>query len=184
MIYKIDYDFENYYSLHLDGNELFSKMPSYSQRYRVKPRLDSWVTPEAMFFASENYKGEGEKLPDLTIWALGNIVLSPKAYAALNKLLEPSGEFLPLRINNETYYMFNTLFVIPETGIDRSESIEIIDSGAHIGQDKVRFDLSSLDQKIVFKAPTNKLSYSFATQEFVDKCNEFDLQGLKFEKYQ
>ena len=60
-----------------------------------------------------------------------------------------TGEFLPILINEETYYIFNTLFVMPNEAEDTSKaieitskSIEIIDSGVHLGQENVFFDES------------------------------------------
>ncbi len=182
MMYKIEYDFENTYLLLLDGDELFNKMPTYSQRYRAKPRLENWVAPKASFFASENYEGDGEQIPDITTWALGNIVLSPKAYQAFKDLLAPSGEFLPFIISDDTYYMFNTLFVIPEEGVDRSQAIEVVNTGVHMGQDRVLFREPALAGKHFFKTPTNKLTFSYVTESFKNLYDDNHLSGLTFER--
>jgi len=184
MIYKLDSDFKNSYSLLPDINDLATKMPSYSQRFRAKPRLEGWVAPIISFYASENYEGQGEQLPDVTMWALGNLVLSPKAYRVFKDLLAPSGEFLPLLLGDDIYYMFNTLFVIPEEGIDRSQELEIIDSGVHMGQDNIQFDEAMLDGRCIFKTPTNKLTFSYATEAFKRLYTENDFSGLTFEKAQ
>lgn len=96
MMYKIQDDYKECYLLLPDGTDLLTKMPSYSQRFRAKPRLESWVAPKFSFFASENYEGESEQLPDISIWALGNLVLNPKAYEVFEEMLTPSGEFFAL----------------------------------------------------------------------------------------
>jgi hypothetical protein len=93
MIYKIQYDYKECYLLVPDGEDLLTKMPHYSQRFRAKPRLESWVAPKFSFFASENYEGEAEQLSDMSVWALGNLVLSPKAFEVFKDMLAPSGEF-------------------------------------------------------------------------------------------
>lgn len=182
MIYKIEYDFVNTYLFTPDISDLATKMPSYSQRYRAKPRLDSWVAPKASFFASENYEGDGENLPDVTTWALGNIVLSPKAYLVFKDLIAPAGEFLPLIVGDDTYYMFNTLFVIPEEGIDRSQAVDVVNTGVHMGQDRVLFREEFLAGSHVFKSPTNKLVFSFVTESFKRLYDENHFCGLTFEK--
>jgi hypothetical protein len=182
MTYLIDFDYKNYYSLLPDLSDLAIKMPSYSQRFRAKPRLAGWVAPIASFFASENYEGQGEQLPDISSWALGNLVLSPKAYNAFKDILAPSGEFLPLLIGDETYYMHNTLFVIPEEGIDRSNAVDVVNSGVHMGQNNVQFDEATLDGRSIFKSPTNKLTFSYATNVFKDIYTENDFSGLTFEE--
>jgi len=182
MTYKTEYDFKKSYLLTPDLTDLAIKMPSYSQRFRAKPRLAGWVAPKASFFASENYEGQGEQLPDITTWAQGNLVLSPKAYQALNETLSPSGEFLPLIIGDETYYMLNTLFVVPEEGIDRSQELEKVNSGVHTGQANVLFNEASLSGRSLFKTPTDKLSFSYCTEEFKTRYNQLSFKGLTFEK--
>lgn len=182
MTYLIDHDYENCYSLTLDVADLASKMPSYSQRFRAKPRLNSWVAPNASFYASDNYIGTNEILPDITTWALGNLVLSPKAYLVFKDIIGPSGEFLPLLVGNDIYYMFNTLYVVPESAIDRTEAIEVVNSGVHMGQSKVKFDEEQLQGRCLFKSPTNKLTSSFATEEFKSKYDDNGFEGLVFKE--
>jgi len=182
MTYLIDQDYKNCYSLTLDVADLTSKMPSYSQRFRAKPRLDGWVAPKASLFASENYTGSVETLPDITTWALGNLVLNPKAHAVFKDLIAPSGEFLPLLIGNDTYYMFQTLFVMPDSAIDLSGAVDIVNSGVHMGQDRVKFDEAQLEGRCLFKSPTNKLTFSFATKEFKSKYDEHGFCGLVFKE--
>lgn len=180
-MYKIECDFVNTYLFTPDISDLATKMPSYSQRYRAKPRLANWVAPKASFFASENYEGNGERIPDVTTWALGNIVLSPKAYLVFKNLMAPAGEFLPLIVGSDTCYMFNTLFVIPEEGIDRSQAIEVVNTGVHMGQDRVLFREEYLAGHHVFKSPTNKLVFSFVTEDFKRLYDENQCSGLVFE---
>ncbi|WP_281649197.1 hypothetical protein [Parendozoicomonas sp. Alg238-R29] len=182
MSYLINHDFENYYSLTIDVADLTSKMPSYSQRFRAKPRLENWVAPKSSFYKSENHSGKEESIPDITTWALGNLVLSPNAYKVLNEKLASSGEFLPLLVGDKTYYMFNTLFVIPEHAIDLSEAVDVIDSGVHMGKKNVKFDESKIEDHLVFKSKTNKLTYSFATEKFKSMYSENNLTGLTFKK--
>ncbi|MBV1884164.1 MAG: hypothetical protein KUG82_21165 [Pseudomonadales bacterium] len=180
MTYLIDHDYENYYSLTLDVVDLSNKMPSYSQRFRAKPRLDSWVAPKASFYASDNYQGTGVNLPDITTWALGNLVLSPKAYLVFTDIIGPSGEFLPLIVGDDMYYMFNTLSVIPESAIDFSEAIDVIDSGVHMGQDNIRFDEETLKGYCLFKSSTDKLTHTFSTKKFKSIYSENCFTGLVF----
>ncbi|MFT6266487.1 MAG: hypothetical protein ACJAWS_002649 [Oleiphilaceae bacterium] len=182
MTYLIEDDYENYYSLTLDVLALAIIMPSYSQRFRAKPRLDSWVAPNVSFYASDNYTGKDTALPDITTWALGNIILSPKAYLAFRDIMAPSGEFLPLLIDGETYYMFNTLFVIPASATDLTGAEDIVNSGIHIVQGNVKFDESQISSHCIFKSSTNKLRSSFATKDFKSKYDENHFTGLVFKE--
>lgn len=181
MIYKIGYCFQHYYSMLIDGIELYSRMPTYNPRFLAEPRLETWIAPKASFFASHNYEGKGEVLPDITTWSLGNLILNPKAYSVLHDLLSKTGEFLPILINEETYYIFNTLFVMPKEAEDTSKAIEIIDSGVHLGQENVFFDESVLNGGAVFKTNTDKLVFSYCTEEFKSIYEQHRFTGLLFD---
>ena len=47
MIYKLEADFETFYSFDFDVEDLLEKMPGYNQRFRAKARLPGWVEPQA-----------------------------------------------------------------------------------------------------------------------------------------
>lgn len=180
MSYLVEQDYENFHSLILDLSDVAEKMPSYSQRFRAKSRIDNWVAPKASFYPSENYTGADVRIPDITTWALGNLVFNPKSFSIFKDLISSSGEFLPLLLEGETYYMLNTLFVVPDDSIDRSQSVDIIDSGVHLGQDRVNFDESQFQDKLVFKSSVNKLTFSFVTEQFKNIYDEYSLTGLTF----
>lgn len=181
MIYKIQGNYQEYCLLMPDGNDIFTKMPYYSQKFCAKPRLNSWVAPKFSFFMSENDDGETEQLPDISLWALGNLVLNPKAYVVLKDTLASSGEFLPLIIGDATYYMLNTLFVIPEEGIDRSNEVDVVDSGVHMGQENIVFNETALGGRDIFKTPTDKYRASYCTKAFKALYEQHALKGLIFE---
>lgn len=184
MIFTLKNDFENTYSLLIDGIELHTKMPSFKPRFFAKPRWQEWVMPEASFYCSENFEGMGESLPDVTNWATGVLVLNPKAYEVFHNYLANSGEFLPISINGGTYYLFNTLYIIPDAAIDKRKAVEVIDTGVHFGQTNVAFDEAFLDsEKVgVFKSNTNKLLHSFCTEKFKTIYEENGFKGLVFER--
>ena len=96
-------------------------------------------------------------------------------------LIAPAGEFLPLIVGDDTYYMFNTLFVIPEEGIDRSQAIDVVNTGVHMGQDRVLFREEYLAGNHVFKTPTNKLVFSYVTESFKRLYDKNQFSGLVFE---
>jgi hypothetical protein len=183
MIYLLKNDFKNTYSLLTDNVELGTKMPTYRPRFTAKPRLPEWVMPEASFYRSENCEGAEGVLPQVTTWSAGVLVLNPQAYEVLGRYLATSGEFLPLSINGETHYLFNTLYVVPNAAIDDSKAVEVIDTGVHLGQQNVTFDEDFLrsENVTVFKSNTNKLLYSFCTDEFKKIYDENGFKGLIFD---
>jgi hypothetical protein len=183
MIFQLKNDFEKTYSLLIDGVELHTKMPTYKPRFFAKARLQEWVQPEASFYPSSNFEGLAEELPDLTIWATGVVVLSPKAYGVLSSELSRSGEFLPISIHGVTYYLFNTLYIIPDEAMDKSKAVEVIDTGVHFGQTNIIFDETFLanEKVLVFKSDTNKLLHSFCTEDFKKIYEDHGFKGLVFE---
>ena len=183
MIYKLNDDFPNTCLLLIDGVELHTKMPTYRPRFFAKPRLHEWVMPKASFFFGESAEEMKEDLPDITTWSTGLLVFNPKAYEVFHKLLANAGEFLPISVYGETYYLFNTLYVIPDTAIDKSKAVEVIDTGVHFGQSNVAFDeiFLSHEKVLVFKSNTNKLLHSFCTEHFKNIYEINNFKGISFE---
>jgi hypothetical protein len=183
MIYKLNHDFENTYSFLVDPVELVSKMPNYRPRQKAKPLLDGWVTPEASFYASENFILGGEQIPDVTTWKLGYLVLNKKAYGSLHKCLSGAGEFLPVYVKNIEYFIFNPLYVIADSAVNKTNAVEVIDSGVHLGQGNILFDESMLDKDniSVFKTNTDQLVFSYCTEQFKKLYENYGCKGLVFE---
>jgi hypothetical protein len=157
-------------------------MPGFSPRFRATPRLANWVPPNASFFASNNYVAQGENLPDITTWGLGNLILNEKAYAVFKNVLNNAGEFLPILISDDTYYMFQTLKVIPDIAVNTDKAVDVIDSGVHMGQENVSFDEGALNDDIIFKTKVDKLIFSHCTEQFKTLYDENHFSGLIFEK--
>lgn len=183
MIYKLNHDFENTFSFLVDPVELVNKMPNYRPRQKAKALLDGWVTPDASFYASENYILDSEQIPDVTTWKLGYIVLNQKAYDYLHQCLVGAGEFLPVNVNDIQYYIFNPLYVIADSAVNKTKAVEIIDAGVHLGQGNVSFGESVLnkDNISIFKTNTDQLVFSYCTDQFKKICEDYNLKGLIFE---
>jgi hypothetical protein len=182
MIYVLQNDFENTYSLFIDGIDLLTKMPSYKARYFAQTRLAEWVEPQATFYRSEHFKGIEGTLPDISNWATGVLVFSPTAHSLLASELANCGEFLPISLEGKTYYLFNTLYVIPDEAVDESNAVERVDSGVHFGRGNVSYDEMFLEREkvAVFKSNTNKLLHSFGTERFKKLYESKGFKGLTF----
>lgn len=183
MIYRLSYDFENTPLISIDGVELLNKMPNLRPRFLGQSKLEGWVAPEASLYFSEHYKGTEKSPPDVSVWATGVLVLSPKAYELFAAALAKSGEFLPFKLNTEIYHFLNPLYVVPESALNLSAAVEQVDSGVHVGQTGVGVDESFLDTEgvEVFKIPTDKLVSAYCTEAFKLACEAQRLQGLTFD---
>ena len=183
MIYRLNKDFENTYSLLIDGTELYSKMPTYSPRFFATVRAANWVKPEGSFYRSENFKGNDGAIPNITLFATGVLVFDVRAHGALVNELAPCGEFLPALINGDDHYLLNPLYVIPDEAVDCNNAVEKVDAGVHLGQGNVSFDEEFLNASgiMVFKTKIDKLIFSYCTQQFKDRYEALNLAGLIFE---
>lgn len=182
MIYRLGYDFENTALISIDGVELAKKMPSLRPKFFAQPRSQDWVAPEATLYRSENFKGKGTIPPDVTTWSTGVLALSSRAYEALHELLKNAGEFLPISVEGEAYFLFNTLYIVPDKAVNKDKAVDIINSGVHFGQDNVAFDEEYLNSQgiLVFKSGTDRLLHSYCTSEFRKVYDENGFKGLVF----
>lgn len=180
-MYKLKPDYEHFYSFIIENTELFSKMPSFSPKFKAKPRLQQWVEPQAGFFQSDNYRAKGVNTPDITTWLLGNLVLNEKAFTTLKESLENLGEFLPVNCEGIQYYVFNVLHVISEDAIDQENTHSIIESDVNMGLSSLKFIGDKIINELVFKTNADKLASLYCTNTFKQLIEKHQLKGLIFE---
>jgi hypothetical protein len=179
-IYKLKSDYANFYSFIIENTEIFSKMPSFSPKFKAKPRLQDWVEPHGKFFQSDNYQAKGINIPDITTWLLGNLVLNEIAYKALHRYLENLGEFLPVRCEGIKYYIFNTLKIISDDVIDQENTKSTIESGVNMGLESLQFFFAKINNELVFKTNADKLAALYCTDKFKELMATHNLKGLTF----
>lgn len=102
--------------------------------------------------------GEKNLIPDICNWINATLFFSPKAYRFLKETLNPFGEFLPVLIGNDTYYIFNCLTIV--NGDISAESIK---------------------DKLIYKAPEQHCIDIYCTDRLKDAIESFDLRGVIFE---
>lgn len=180
-VYRINYDFERYYSFSIANAELGRKMPDFSPRFKAKARKNTWVSPVAQFFKSVNYKGKDVSLPDITTCYAGNLVLNGKAYDALHERLSPLGEFLGVTYEEENYYMFNNLTVIDDSTIDERKSEIFTRDEVYIGGEPLVFNENCI-LPWVFKTRFDRLVLSYCGDAFYEEVTKLGLTGLIFNK--
>ncbi len=183
MIYKLKYDFENSALISIDGLELAKKMPSLRPKFFAQPKAQRWVEPEATLYRSEHFKGDVLIAPDVSIWSTGVLTLNAHAYKVLQPSLAKAGEFLPLSIDGEQYYLFNILYIVPDVAIDKENAVDVIDSGVHYGLDNVAFNEEYLSSNgiLVFKTNTDRLLHSYCTSTFKELYENKGFKGMRFD---
>jgi hypothetical protein len=182
-VFKLESDFENFFSFMIESGELYSKMPGYSQKFNATPRIHEWVVPNAQFYQSDNYIREGVHIPDITMWPPGDIILNENALKELTPILEDSGEFLEVKIEGVFYYIFNVLKVIPNDYIDPEKTKENFVSGIITGLESLGFKDFDPIEFPVFKTTADKLANTYCSDVFYSLVLNAKLNGIIFNKH-
>ncbi len=134
-----------------------------------------WKAPETDFISING--DESDAIPDISMWVDAALVLSPKAYRLLSDLLKPFGEFLPVHVQKETYYLFNCL----TTGEEDSDKCKFEKhKGITLGLERLTFK-ESVQDLVVFKSPLQNCLTVFCGDRFKGATESFELSGIKFD---
>ena len=137
-----------------------------------RPMKDWWPDLETTLRANEDI--DSPRMPDLSLWAPGALVLYPRGYRLLGEWLSQFGELLPVRVMNdpETYWIFNC----------RSKK----EAGQEYSPTDGRDELSTVtfgeedDDPAIFKTDYDNCSFLYCGDKFKTAVEEFDLKGLSF----
>lgn len=134
-----------------------------------------WRTPNTSFSARPaNPKGE---IPDICTWNDATLVLSPRAHRLLVDSLKPYGEFLPVEVGGETYYIFNCF----EIGDINEDKIEYeYEGNLQLGLKHLEFKPTN-ESRLVFKTPKESCITLFCNKRFKEMICALQLNGLQFD---
>lgn len=139
--------------------------------------MASWWQPITTNFY-DDADDQDKDVPDISPWVGATLVLSPKAYRLLKDTLEKDGEFLPLKINSEKYFLFNCLSL----GQDDKQLSEIeYDGDIPLWVNKL-VTAPTNEKHAVFKSKLEKGQTLFATERFKNAVKEFRLKGVLFDE--
>ncbi len=177
-VYKISQAPEEYMSFSISAEELTQKMGGrFKARFNGKPQLENWTQPNAYFYSDEGCT----KIPDITCWAIGNLVLNQKAFDILGDTIAQYGEFLPTNCEGIPYYIYNSLSIIDDSAVDASKSEQDIDLGVFMGVKSLGFHDDKASEHILFKTNFDKKVSLFCNDRFKNLIMENSLHGLSFE---
>ncbi|WP_444918167.1 hypothetical protein [Microbulbifer sp. JMSA003] len=181
--YKIGFNYTDFYNLDLDLEELGNTLDEtlgedefYSYSWDNISLKDYWVDIGAKFV---DVGLNNNANPDITTWNGTNLVLSPHAYDKLKNHLSSLGEFLPLTINNQTYFVFNCLNTVQA---DKSISEADIVDNLWMGVKSIGFDERSVKDNLIFKSKFDRCSALYCGDKFKSLVEELGLKGLIFNK--
>jgi len=185
-VYRVCEDFENFLSFDCTPEELQSKMGEnflYMLNLSGPEAQPDWIKPNGLFRLDEQ-NTTASQLPDISYWATSHPVFNQKAYNALATPLESYGEFLPVNVQGNTYYIFNILNVLDESFIDLDKSeqeFETIDGETmRTGLHKLQFKENLLNDTLVFKTAYDDYINVFCNDKFKQLVEEADLKGITF----
>jgi len=133
-----------------------------------------WPTPDTEFVAIDE---QSAPIPDICRWIDASLVFSAKAHRLLGELLIPFGEFLPLTIRGEAFYIFNclTLAKVNEDFCEKN-----IYKGEEAGIKTLVFDETDVADKLVFKTIYDSCMNLYCSERFKNVVTDYALTGVVF----
>lgn len=157
--YVIERDGFKYQELDLEVNDFIDDFPEdidYGQAHDFSLEnlsLSGFWKPLRTGFSK--IEGESNLIPDVTLWIDATLFLSPRAYRVLFDSLKPYGEFLPVHIDSDVYYIFNCL-----TAVD--------------------LESDDMSDKFVFKSISGGCVKMYGNERFKTAIESFEIEGLDF----
>ena len=182
--YKLRDQTEAYQSFHIDPDDIYDAMgDEFALNFGVKGKSvkQAWVPVRCEFFKPDEFSA-ATRIPDLSIWQTGILVLSAKAHDVLGDELERFGEFLGLTCGTDFYYLFNTLHIKPDEVVDIANSEQDVDQGLFMGIKRLAFNEPMVVDDALFKTGYDQLLNIYANEKFKTIVEENRLEGLVFNR--
>lgn len=146
---------------------------------RSQPRtneslLDTWETPSCSY--SKEYK-QAVKYPDISFWGT-YLLMSATAKTKMVALLSDFGEFLPLSVEGDEFYLFNCLTFGLE---DKQLCVVKYNEGIKDGLESLAFDIQDVQSKPVFKSNLQGSRTLFVNEKFKQCYDANNFSGLRFD---
>ncbi|MCH8498804.1 MAG: hypothetical protein LAT63_10025 [Marinobacter sp.] len=119
------------------------------------------------------------EMPDISLWMDVYPFMNERAYDALKSHLSDLGEFLPIQVDGERFYVFNCMTFGTE---DPSRVRYVYDEDVAIGVEELAFLDVSGETNVLFKSNISFVGSLFCTERFKQLCEEHKLKGLRFEE--
>jgi hypothetical protein len=179
-IFKILRDSDHYMEFSTDLEEMLDEIGpkigdlEFMHFSRHNLRLgEHWTDFSGTF---KKVKSNASQTPDITCWRGATLVLSAQARDLLGEQLSSYGELLPIRCNDETYYIFNCLEL---ASIDKSLSKQTPLEHGLIEFQKIVFNENDIAGKLLFKSQEEGCTSIFCGEAFAKLLDQTNLKGLK-----
>lgn len=135
---------------------------------------ERWQVPVCSYH--KHYKGAVLK-PDVSFWG-SFLVLTPKAYTALQPVLQDDGEFLPVQADGDDLYFFNCLSIGKEAA---DQCLKKYEDGYECGLETLVFNDTDISTKAIFKSKLEGCRALYATDRLKQRFEASDLNGIIFD---
>lgn len=182
-IYAINADGIRFQELDLHLTDLRSSLPEYMSLSDLMDfseanlSLKSWWPKIGVEFSPRPANPKG-LLPDISLWYSASLVLSPKAYRFLEDLLNPFGEFLPIHVGKDVFYIFNCMTIAAE---DESMTEYESEDGVQLALDRFSFKPEA-SENIAFKSVVQGCSTLYCNEKLKAAVEGFGLSGVVFDR--
>ena len=177
-IYRIHPDRLNFSLMTISTKEILDKLGrEYPFHIDPSPKSykDIWSALEVDFYDSSD-RGTASDLPDITV-GNGKFFLNTQAYEKIHSLLDPYGEFLPVKYGDKAGYIFNCLSLAEDVdGLDKKLSIK----NEYEDLQSLVFYEEKITSMAIFRTEFDGYMGFFCTDKFKDAIERIDLKGITF----
>lgn len=142
-------------------------------------KLPGWAPASVKLFRESDFF-QGKLPSEFPYLTAGVPVFTPVALAALEDLLKPHGELLPLQSQDGAFYAYNVTAVVDALDISQSDIKFMEDCSRIVIVNRYAFRQDQLTGIPIFKVPQLRKGRVFVTDEFVQRVNDQGLTGFRF----
>ncbi|MBB3062812.1 hypothetical protein [Microbulbifer rhizosphaerae] len=184
-VYKLVNDYTSYQMLQLDTIQIVEQLSREDLIRQIRKMTSSnnssliaiWGKVKSTFAPMTDT--QAVKIPDISVWKGAGLVFSGRAHAYFKLMLEPFGEFLPVNIEGDDFYLFH---LMEEGKVDLNNSSRKNDEfGEPETVTELKFDSENIEDKLLFKSKYELYISSFCNQTFKDLYENYGMEGLIFE---
>lgn len=177
-LYRIHAD-DRYLNYVIHGSEIIKKLGGRDHPFHIDRRpkryAELWTKPlEVDFHYGDHTKGKD--IPDIAA-NNGRLYLGEPAYGRLHSIIEASGEFLPVRHDGGSGYVFNPLMTAEEVdGIDESRTVH----DAHGNLAHYAFHEDRVREFAIFRTEMDTFLGIFCQDSLKSAVEEAGFNGILF----
>ena len=181
MIYRLSCDRQNYMAFDISFDEIEYKLGNvFALHDPTSKWLDFWQ-PLSGYFYDHSDQSNVIKVPDITTWFLGDLMLNEVAYEEMKDHLSPYGEFLPITVEGIPYWVLHVTKFTDMSYVDHESSERFIDEAQCINLVSLSFKEEMLNDLLIFRTEYSGYQNVYCTDKFKDLIEKMDLKGLLFQ---